>query len=87
MKERQRKDSTNKVVVATKFAALPWRLGKRTVVSAVRSPLKKLGFDCIDLYQVQWFGRISTNNRPSVGRVIVFLSPKLVLGAKVWQSL
>ncbi|CAM6085597.1 unnamed protein product [Calypogeia fissa] len=55
LKERQKKDST-KVIVATKFAAFPWRLGRGAVVSAARNSLRKLGVDSIDLYQLHWPG-------------------------------
>ncbi|KAF9605036.1 hypothetical protein IFM89_013538 [Coptis chinensis] len=41
IKERKEKDQTAEVAVATKFAALPWRLGRESVVAALNffSPL------------------------------------------------
>ncbi|BBN18305.1 hypothetical protein MPTK1_8g01480 [Marchantia polymorpha subsp. ruderalis] len=58
IKERQKAKPTEstKVVVATKFAALPWRFGRGSVVSAVKSSLQRLGISQIDLYQLHWPG-------------------------------
>ncbi len=42
------------VVVATKFAPLPTRIGRRTVMRALDGSLKRLGVNTIDLYQVHW---------------------------------
>ncbi len=42
------------VVVATKFAPLPTRIGRRTVMRARDGSLKRLGVNTIDLYQVHW---------------------------------
>jgi aryl-alcohol dehydrogenase-like predicted oxidoreductase len=42
------------VVVATKFAPLPTRIGRRTVMRALEGSLKRLGVETIDLYQVHW---------------------------------
>ncbi|GAQ77682.1 NAD(P)-linked oxidoreductase superfamily protein [Klebsormidium nitens] len=43
-------------IVATKFAPLPWRLGKGSVVAAVKQSLSRLQMDQIDLYQLHWPG-------------------------------
>eukprot|EP00475_Leptophrys_vorax_P033038 TRINITY_DN51637_c0_g2_i1.p1 TRINITY_DN51637_c0_g2~~TRINITY_DN51637_c0_g2_i1.p1 ORF type:complete len:428 (+),score=-16.62 TRINITY_DN51637_c0_g2_i1:67-1284(+) len=43
-------------IVATKFAPLPWRLGREAVVAAVRDSMKRLQLTSIDLYQLHWPG-------------------------------
>eukprot|EP00270_Netrium_digitus_P011430 TRINITY_DN3636_c0_g1_i2.p1 TRINITY_DN3636_c0_g1~~TRINITY_DN3636_c0_g1_i2.p1 ORF type:complete len:443 (-),score=102.77 TRINITY_DN3636_c0_g1_i2:322-1521(-) len=43
-------------VVATKFAALPWRLGRPAVVAALTDSLARLGLKSVDLYQLHWPG-------------------------------
>eukprot|EP00249_Psilotum_nudum_P004648 c18152_g1_i1 orf=381-1571(-) len=53
--ERQKRDSS-KVVVATKFAALPWRFGRSVLVSALKASLNRLGLSSVDLYQLHWPG-------------------------------
>ena len=45
-----------RAVVATKFAALPWRFGPSSVVSACKGSLERLGVDQLDLYQLHWPG-------------------------------
>ncbi|HEY3342767.1 MAG TPA: aldo/keto reductase, partial [Anaerolineae bacterium] len=42
------------VVLASKFAPLPMRIGRRTVMHALEASLKRLGVNTIDLYQVHW---------------------------------
>jgi aryl-alcohol dehydrogenase-like predicted oxidoreductase len=42
------------VVVATKFAPLPWRLTKGALTRALRGSLKRMGLSQVDLYQVHW---------------------------------
>jgi pyridoxine 4-dehydrogenase len=44
----------DKVVIATKFAALPFRTSARDVVKACRDSLKRLGRSSIDLYQIHF---------------------------------
>uniref|UniRef100_A0A7C8YID9 Aldose reductase n=1 Tax=Opuntia streptacantha TaxID=393608 RepID=A0A7C8YID9_OPUST len=56
IKERKRKDPDADVVVATKFAALPWRLGRQSVVNALKDSLYRLGLSSVDLYQLHWPG-------------------------------
>ena len=46
--------TTRPVVIASKFAPLPTRIGRRTVMRALDGSLKRLGVSCIDLYQVHW---------------------------------
>lgn len=53
IKERQKKDE---VVVATKFAALPWRLGRGSLICALKESLKRLELSQVDLYQLHWPG-------------------------------
>eukprot|EP01018_Ginkgo_biloba_P029515 Gb_22673 [translate_table: standard] len=55
IKERKQRDSTD-IVVATKFAALPWRLGRGSVISALKDSLKRLDLSSVDLYQLHWPG-------------------------------
>ncbi|KAL5716217.1 hypothetical protein ACHQM5_017939 [Ranunculus cassubicifolius] len=56
IKERKEKDPTVDVAVATKFAALPWRLGRESVVSALKDSLSRLGLSSVELYQLHWPG-------------------------------
>lgn len=55
IKERKQRDSTE-IVVATKFAALPWRLGRGSVISALKDSLNRLGLSSVDVYQLHWPG-------------------------------
>lgn len=59
IEERQRRGAGGggeRALIATKFAALPWRLGRRSVVDALRSSLERLGVPSVDLYQQHWPG-------------------------------
>lgn len=56
IKERKEKDPETEVAVATKFAALPWRLGRQSVITALKDSLCRLGLDSVDLYQLHWPG-------------------------------
>ncbi|TVT97364.1 hypothetical protein EJB05_57392 [Eragrostis curvula] len=53
--ERQRKDQVE-VAVATKFAALPWRFGRGSVLNALKKSLDRLGLSSVELYQLHWPG-------------------------------
>ncbi|CAA7394080.1 unnamed protein product [Spirodela intermedia] len=55
IKERKISD-LNEIAIATKFAALPWRLGRQSVVSALKGSLSRLGLSSVDLYQLHWPG-------------------------------
>ncbi|KAM0937297.1 putative pyridoxine 4-dehydrogenase [Dioscorea sansibarensis] len=55
IKERQKVDSVE-IAVATKFAALPWRFGRGSVISALENSLSRLGLSSVDLYQLHWPG-------------------------------
>ncbi len=46
------KEAGQPVLVATKFFPLPWRLSRRSIVSALRASLNRLGMDSVDLYQI-----------------------------------
>eukprot|EP00850_Spirogloea_muscicola_P009142 SM000050S17067 [mRNA] locus=s50:654482:658558:- [translate_table: standard] len=56
IKERQAKVGPGEQppVVATKFAALPWRFGRKPVANVLRTSLEKLGLESVDLYQLHW---------------------------------
>ncbi|GJN10302.1 hypothetical protein PR202_ga28385 [Eleusine coracana subsp. coracana] len=55
IKERQQKKQVE-VAIATKFAALPWRLGRGSVISALKASLDRLGVSSVELYQLHWPG-------------------------------
>mmetsp|Transcript_9789 Transcript_9789/g.16055 ORF Transcript_9789/g.16055 Transcript_9789/m.16055 type:complete len:399 (-) Transcript_9789:989-2185(-) len=44
------------IIVLTKFAALPWRVGPASVVCACKDSLKRLRADSMALYQQHWPG-------------------------------
>ncbi|XP_010542710.1 PREDICTED: uncharacterized oxidoreductase At1g06690, chloroplastic [Tarenaya hassleriana] len=56
IKERKQRDPGVEVEVATKFAALPWRLGRQSVITALKDSLSRLGLSSVDLYQLHWPG-------------------------------
>ncbi|XP_031257237.1 uncharacterized oxidoreductase At1g06690, chloroplastic isoform X1 [Pistacia vera] len=56
IKERKAKDPEVEVDVATKFAALPWRLGRQSVLTALKDSLGRLGLSSVELYQLHWPG-------------------------------
>ncbi|KAI3771728.1 hypothetical protein L6452_02895 [Arctium lappa] len=56
IKERKKKHPEDEIVVATKFAALPWRLGRQSVLSALKDSLSRLELDSVELYQLHWPG-------------------------------
>ncbi|KAG2631594.1 uncharacterized oxidoreductase At1g06690, chloroplastic-like [Panicum virgatum] len=55
IKERQRKEQVE-VAIATKFAALPWRFGRGSVICALKASLDRLGVSSVELYQLHWPG-------------------------------
>ncbi|CAO1948799.1 unnamed protein product [Urochloa humidicola] len=55
IKERQQKEEVE-VAIATKFAALPWRFGRGSVISALKASLDRLGVSSVELYQLHWPG-------------------------------
>ena len=40
------------VLVATKFFPMPWRLSRKSILSALRGSLNRLGMETVDLYQI-----------------------------------
>uniref|UniRef100_A0A2P2L7Z4 NADP-dependent oxidoreductase domain-containing protein n=1 Tax=Rhizophora mucronata TaxID=61149 RepID=A0A2P2L7Z4_RHIMU len=56
IKERKKNDPEVEVAVATKFAALPWRLGRQSVLTALKDSLCRLGLSSVELYQLHWYG-------------------------------
>ncbi|KAL7086608.1 hypothetical protein ACP275_13G011200 [Erythranthe tilingii] len=56
IKERKERDPDFEVAVATKYAALPWRIGRESVISALKDSLSRLELSCVDLYQLHWPG-------------------------------
>ncbi|XP_068656880.1 uncharacterized oxidoreductase At1g06690, chloroplastic-like [Aristolochia californica] len=53
--DRKEKGPTE-VAIATKFAPLPWRLGRRSVLPALQNSLSRLGLSSVELYQLHWPG-------------------------------
>ncbi len=48
-------DDRQKAVVATKFGALPWRIGRRgQLIQALESSLTRLQLEQVALYQIHW---------------------------------
>ncbi|XP_024019244.1 uncharacterized oxidoreductase At1g06690, chloroplastic [Morus notabilis] len=56
IKERKEKDPGAEIAIATKFAALPWRFSRQSVLSALKNSLSRLGLSSVDLYQLHWPG-------------------------------
>ncbi|EOX93071.1 NAD(P)-linked oxidoreductase superfamily protein isoform 2 [Theobroma cacao] len=56
IKERKEKYPDTEVAVATKFAALPWRFGRQSVLNALKDSICRLGVSSIELYQLHWPG-------------------------------
>lgn len=54
IKERKEKNPDVEIAVATKFAALPWRLGRQSVLKALKDSVSRLGISSVDLYQLHW---------------------------------
>jgi aryl-alcohol dehydrogenase-like predicted oxidoreductase len=48
------KETTVPIIIATKFAPLPWRFHKQAVADALTASLKRLNVARVDLYQVHW---------------------------------
>ncbi|KAJ6399243.1 hypothetical protein OIU77_019903 [Salix suchowensis] len=56
IKERKVKDPEVELAVATKYAALPWRLGRQSVLTALKDSLNRLELSSVELYQLHWPG-------------------------------
>ncbi|KAF9605924.1 hypothetical protein IFM89_020892 [Coptis chinensis] len=61
IKERKEKEQTAEVVVATKFAALPWRLGRESVIATLKDSFSRLGLSSVELYQLHWSAFLQEN--------------------------
>ena len=48
------KNTTQSVIVATKFFPIPYRFTKNSVVHALRGSLIRIGLESVDLYQLHW---------------------------------
>jgi len=48
------KETDQPVLVATKFFPWPWRLGKGSLVRALKRSLDRIGIESVDLYQIHW---------------------------------
>jgi aryl-alcohol dehydrogenase-like predicted oxidoreductase len=48
------KETTVPIIIATKFAPIPWRFQKQAVADALTASLKRLNVARVDLYQVHW---------------------------------
>jgi aryl-alcohol dehydrogenase-like predicted oxidoreductase len=48
------KGTTEPIIIATKFAPVPWRFQKQAVADALTASLKRLNVARVDLYQVHW---------------------------------
>jgi aryl-alcohol dehydrogenase-like predicted oxidoreductase len=44
----------DRVVVMTKYAPFPWRLGRKRIIGALRRSLKRLNLEQVDHYMVHW---------------------------------
>lgn len=55
IRERKERCPGAEVSVATKYAALPWRLGRESVISALKDSLARLELSSVDLYQLHWY--------------------------------
>ncbi|RXH82657.1 hypothetical protein DVH24_002429 [Malus domestica] len=56
IKVRKQKDPGVEVDVATKFAALPWRLGHQNDIAALKDSLNRLELSSVELCQLHWPG-------------------------------
>src|SRR5437016_3098641 len=48
------RDSNSGVVIASKYAPLPWRFSAGALRRALDRSLERLGIDRLDLYQIHW---------------------------------
>lgn len=48
------KETSQPVLVATKFFPFPWRFSKNSVPSALKASLERMALESVDLYQVHW---------------------------------
>jgi len=50
------KQTDQPILVATKYAPLPWRFGKMALVKALKASLERMSAESVDLYQVHFQG-------------------------------
>ncbi|MEP6895740.1 MAG: aldo/keto reductase [Chloroflexota bacterium] len=50
------KQTDQPILVATKYAPLPWRFGKNALVRALKASLERINVESVDLYQVHFQG-------------------------------
>ncbi|EFH56823.1 predicted protein [Arabidopsis lyrata subsp. lyrata] len=55
IRERKERFYGAVISVASKFAALPWRLGRENVITALKDSLSLLELSSVDLYQLHWY--------------------------------
>ena len=48
------RESGEPILVATKYFPLPWRITRKSLLSALRASLGRLGLESVDLYQIHW---------------------------------
>lgn len=56
------KQTDQPILVATKYAPLPWRFGKNALTRALKASLERIGVDSVDLYQVHFQGITMSND-------------------------
>jgi aryl-alcohol dehydrogenase-like predicted oxidoreductase len=78
IKERQQKEQVE-VAVATKFAALPWRFGRGSVLSALKKSLDRLGLSSVELYQLHWSAPLLSLIHLPVCKLSAFLTEVFLL--------
>jgi aryl-alcohol dehydrogenase-like predicted oxidoreductase len=66
------KNTTQPVIVATKFFPIPYRFTKRSVVRALRGSLVRLGLERVDLYQLHWPSPVVSIETYVEGLALVF---------------
>lgn len=66
-------------LLCTKFAALPWRLGRKAVTDAAKASLQRLGVNHVDSYMVHWPG-VWMNEEYAEG------APSLTMGSEAHRQ-
>ena len=50
------KQTDQPILVATKYAPMPWRFGKKAIANALKASLERMGAESVDLYQINFPG-------------------------------
>ena len=50
------KQTDQPILVATKYAPMPWRFGKKAVPNALKASLERMNAESVDLYQIHFPG-------------------------------